>query len=99
MGAVNGVPVNPATELIACLEVLSTYIDETPTDDPVFTDSEFFTAVWETVDLTFALLRQYNELLALMDAVMAEREAGQRASKLVVANAGDARRLIREMGR
>lgn len=85
---------NPTEELLACLDVLGTYIDETP-DDPIFTESEFFTAVWQTVELAMKLLYDHQELISIMDSVLYEKQEAAKATKLVVANAGDLKNMIR----
>jgi hypothetical protein len=85
---------NPTEELLACLDVLGTYVDETP-DDPIFTESEFFTAVWQTIELVMKLLQDHHQLIELMDGVIREQEEAIKATKLVVANAGDLKDMIR----
>lgn len=85
---------NPLEELLACLEVLGEYVDQTP-DDPALYDSEFLTACWQTVELVHLLIREHNEVIALMNAYVEEQREAQNAAKLIVANA----QTLRDLGR
>lgn len=86
---------NPTAELLTCLEVLSEYVDNVPSDNPDLYNSEFLTACWQTVELTLALFQQHNELLDLMERVFEEQKSAAEATKLVVADMNDLR-AIRE---
>jgi len=91
-------PSNPLDELYACLDVLGEYVDQTP-DDPALYDSEFLTACWQTIELVNRLINEHQALLGMVDELMAaveeQLEERQKISKLVVANAGDVKRLIK----
>lgn len=87
-----------SAQLVACLEVLADYVDSTPDDDADLYNSEFLTAVWQTIELTQMLYAEHVRLQQEMNAFigamqMAKEEASQ---KLVVAQPGDVRRLAQE---
>jgi hypothetical protein len=87
-----------SAQLVACLECLADYVDQTPTDDPALYDSEFLTAVWQTIELTQMLyaehIRLQTEMNAFIGAMTKAKE--ETAGKLVVAQPGDVRRLAQE---
>lgn len=88
-------PRDPMAELRECLRVLMTYVDETP-DDPALYDSEFLTACWQTVELTSQLMREYEELVYLMQMAVDQYQEASKATKLVTASLADMRDITRE---
>lgn len=90
-------------ELMACLEALAEYVDQTPEDDAEIYNSEHLTACWQTCELVMALLQEHNELLVRIKEfnallAMAKAEAAQKATGLVIAQSGDMRKYIAEQG-
>jgi hypothetical protein len=86
-------PRDAMAELVTCLDVLAEYVDATPSYDADVYNSEFLTACWQTVELTFQLIREYQELVYLMQQAVEEHEKASKASKLVIGSMADMRAL------
>lgn len=88
-------------ELIACLEVLADWVDQTPVDDAIIC-GEFFNAVWQVIELTQLLFSEHQALIEQMNefigALALAKEEATKGTKLVIANAGDMKRYIQEDG-
>lgn len=75
---------NPADVLLKRMGELQQYADDLGTpDEPIVQTIE------ELLELTFSLLNQHQELLSLMDAVIAEHRKGAAATKLILADMQD----------
>jgi hypothetical protein len=77
-------------ELIAVLEVLGEWVESVDAEKcESWTDEEreSFTAAWQAIELSLALLSEYSQLHALMVQTINERETAKRATRLVVAAA------------
>lgn len=85
------------SELLACLEVLGDAVDAYP-EPPE--DAELLTALWQTIELVQVLLIEHQYAVSIIDDIVAQTEekvaAAEQATGLIISNAGDMRRIIKE---